>query len=171
MGIFRKRCKTFGCPNLHSNASGFCDVCQAKRASEYLHNPVKPYIRIESRPSASNRGYDHSWHKFASDFLSRNPVCVQCGKPAQCVDHKTIPAEIMMDMDGRFDLDSGKYQALCFSCNRRKAGEDRRKVEKYFADKEKLAPGGPSKTFPHQITQARPGERDIEEKFSKGGCV
>ncbi|MFW5486755.1 MAG: hypothetical protein ACOCJN_11445 [Spirochaetaceae bacterium JB067] len=130
--------------------SGFCDACQAKRSASYMHQPVQdkkgamPVLRRpEDRPSAVKRGYDHSWHKFAKKFLADHPTCAICGKPAQCVDHKTIPAEIMIDMFGRFDLNPDLYQALCFSCNRRKAVQDRDQIDQYFKDKAKLASSSP----------------------------
>ena len=87
------------------------------------------------------------------------------------MDHKEIPAEIMIDMHGKFDLDPSLYQALCFSCNRRKAVQDRDQIDRYFRDKAKLAssrtPMPPSETFTPLITPARSGVRDIEEKFSE----
>ena len=116
--------------------------------------------------------YDHSWHKFASAFLVKHTECRICGKPAQCVDHQTIPAEIMMDMSGRFDLDPSLYQPLCYSCNRRKAGQDRDLIEQYFKDKEKLSqnvtPGGGVESSTLTITSAWSGVRDIEERLSPG---
>jgi hypothetical protein len=171
MGLFKKKCKTFRCPNLHTNLGGFCDECQAKRSAAYMHSPVHSTDPTPSnRPTATQRGYDHSWHKFASDFLKANPTCALCGKSAECVDHKSVPAEIMMDMYGRFDLNPSLYQALCYSCNRRKELSDREQVAKYFADKAKLAaatPGEGSKTFPQSITPARSGFRDIYGKNSE----
>jgi hypothetical protein len=177
MGLFRKKCKTYQCPNLHTNVSGFCDACQAKRSASFMHKPVKdpqgapPILKQPDRPSAVKRGYDHSWHKFARDFLDHHPTCAICGKRSQCVDHKEIPAEIMIDMAGKFDLDPNLYQALCFSCNRRKAVQDRDQIDRYFKDKAKLAsgvaPGGGVETFPPLITPAWSGVRDIEEKFSE----
>lgn len=172
MGLFKKKCKTYHCPNLHQNKSGFCDICQATRSASYLRQPVDQTISENTqRPSASQRGYDHSWHQFARTFLESHPVCAVCGKPSQCVDHKAIPAEIMLDMYGRFDLDPSLYQALCFSCNRRKTFQDRIVVEQYFKDKaglgEKIDPGGGVKTFSTQITLARSGFRYIEENFSE----
>ncbi len=167
MGIFKKRCKTYRCQTLHMNKSGYCDACQAKRSAGYMRNPVTPKYS-EDRPSANERGYNASWHKFASKFLADHPVCEHCGKPAQCVDHKEIPAEIMMDLYGKFDLDPGLYQALCFSCNRRKEIQDRQAIKDYFKMKADLqTPGGGVKTFSNEITTARSVLRDIEEKFSK----
>lgn len=164
MGLFRKRCKTFGCPNLHTNAHGYCDGCKSSISYGYMHNPIKPVERKDDRPSASERGYDHSWHKFARTFLQSHPVCALCGSPAQCVDHKDIPAEIMMDMHGRFDLDPDQYQGLCYSCNTRKTKEDRRKIQEYFSLKSQVTPGAGSKTITQQITAAHAVSRDIDGK-------
>jgi 5-methylcytosine-specific restriction protein A len=170
MGLFKKRCKTYGCPNIHSNVNGYCDECNARRSYSYLNHPVHPAKRSpDLRPSASQRGYDASWHKFASEYLSNNPVCAICGRPAQCVDHKDVPAEVMMDMYGSFDLDPTHYQPLCFSCNQKKAAQDRQVIRQYFQDKEALAngklpgatPGGGVKTPDTSRTSARSGLRDI----------
>ena len=87
------------------------------------------------------------------------------------MDHKAIPAEIMMDMYGKFDLDPSLYQALCFSCNRRKTSQDRIQIEQYFKDKENLSqnvtPGGGVETFTPTITPAWSGVRDIDGKNSE----
>lgn len=77
-----------------------------------------------------------------------------------------------MDMSGRFDLDPSLYQPLCYSCNRRKAGQDRDLIDQYFKDKEKLSqnvtPGGGVEPFTLTITSAWSGVRDIEERLSPG---
>lgn len=165
MGLFKKRCKTHGCPNIHTNTNGYCTECNARRSYSYLNHPVHPAQRPpDLRPSASQRGYDSSWHKFASRFLASHTTCALCGRPAQCVDHKDIPAEIMMDMYGQFDLDPAHYQPLCTSCNRKKATQDRETIRRYFRDKEALDvghPGGGVKTTDASRTEARSDDRDI----------
>lgn len=91
------------------------------------------------------------------------------------VDHKEIPAEIMIDMAGKFDLDPNLYQALCFSCNRRKAVQDRDQIDRYFRDKAKLAsgvtPGGGVETFTPLLTPAWSGLRYIDEKNFRGSSL
>lgn len=127
MGSLRKKCKTFGCPNLHRNASGYCDECTAK------YNAT--HIRKDERPSSTKRGYDWTWRTYAKNFLKEHPVCEICGAPATCVDHKDMTADMMMDAYGRFDMDPSHYQALCRSCNARKGRhEDKAMRAAYQAD-------------------------------------
>ena len=127
MGSLRKKCKTYGCPNLHHNASGYCDECTAK------YNAT--HIRKDERPSAAKRGYDWTWRTYARNFLKEHPVCEICGAPATCVDHKDMTADMMMDVWGRFDMAPSHYQALCSSCNTRKGRhEDKTMREAYRAD-------------------------------------
>lgn len=133
MGLFRKRCKTSGCPNLHRNAHGYCDSCYARHHAEYRYRKTMASgTPMETRPSASDRGYGNKWRTFAKTYLQAHPVCAICGKPARVCDHKDIPAPIMMDMYGSFDLDPSHYQALCVSCNTKKAVEDKKQIEEYF---------------------------------------
>ncbi len=111
----RKRCKTVGCPNLHYNSNGYCDSCNEKWKAKH---PRASYA--DDRPSAYERGYDNRWRKFAKSYLSEHPVCAMCGAPSTCVDHKDIPADVMMRSNGRFDYDERHYQALCRECNLKK---------------------------------------------------
>lgn len=129
----KKRCKTWGCPNLHYNASGYCDECTAKWRAKH------PTPSDLERPTALERGYDGRWRKFAKDFLSRHQTCAICGAPATVVDHKEIPADVMIDAYGQFDLDEDNYQALCNRCNVVKGlTVDRQRRNKYFDDKKLL---------------------------------
>ena len=141
-----RKCKTPYCKNLHHNLSGYCDDCERKLHIEYGARQIAvsgtPMEREHSeRPSAYRRGYDAKWMRFAKEFLREHPVCAICGKPAQVVDHKDVPASVMMDMYGSFDLNPDHYQALCVSCNLKKQKEDRSKEKQYFAMKSKLTGG------------------------------
>lgn len=135
MGTLKKRCKTYGCPNLHRNRSGYCDDCEAK------YNATHPRKREANRPVAVVKEYgSYRWRKFAQDYLERHPVCAICGQPATCVDHKDMTADMMVDAYGGFDYDPAHYQALCFSCNARKGTrEDRAMRAAYEADKAVLS--------------------------------
>lgn len=152
MKMLRKRCKTVGCPNLHHNKSGYCDEC----TKEYRRK--HPDV---ARPSASRRGYDSAWRKFSKDYLSLHSVCSICGSPATCVDHKDIPASVMLDMNGgKFDYDPSHYQALCTSCNIRKGHKtDKAAKKRYEEDKSVLcamtgdARGEGLKLFPESETR------------------
>lgn len=139
MGLLKKRCKTYGCKNLHRNVSGYCDECTEKWRKAHPRKDDK-------RPSASARGYDSRWTKFAKDYLKLHPVCAICGQPATCVDHKDIPADVMLDMWGSFDYDPSHYQALCTSCNTRKGNREDKLLRQTFEDDKQslsaLAQGG-----------------------------
>lgn len=144
----KKRCKTWRCPNLHTNRSGYCDACYAKwkaKHPEILTEEQKAkrnesaHRYDERRGSASKRGYDARWTKFSKEFLKKNPTCAICGRPAQVTDHKTIPAEVMMDAWGSFDYDEKNYQPLCIRCNNRKGLTDDEKAKlEYFDMKMRL---------------------------------
>lgn len=129
MGCLKKRCKTYHCPNLHHNASGYCDECTARWRAAHPRKDDK-------RPSAYKRGYDSRWTKFAKNFLSLHPTCAICGQPATCVDHK-IPADVMLDAWGSFDYDPDHYQALCASCNARKGAHEDKTLRMAYYDSKK----------------------------------
>ena len=131
MGSLKKRCKTYGCPNLHHNASGYCDECIAK------YRAAHPHTENDEKPTAGARKAYGSWkwRKFASDFLRLHPACEICGAPAKVCDHKDMTADMMVDAYGGFDYDPSHYQALCYSCNARKGmREDREMRAAYQAD-------------------------------------
>ena len=115
MGSLKKRCKTYGCPNLHHNASGYCDECTAKYRESH------PRQESEKPTASARKAYGSwKWRKFASDFLRLHPVCEICGAPARVCDHKDMTADMMVDAYGGFDYEPSHYQALCYSCNARK---------------------------------------------------
>ncbi|MFA6778200.1 MAG: hypothetical protein WCU80_00245 [Paludibacteraceae bacterium] len=122
--MLKKSCKTWGCPNLTYNKSGWCDECEKK------HRPV--HQKPDERPTAQERGYDYRWREFSKQFLAHHPVCEMCGAPAEVTDHKDITAKVMMDLYGKFDLDESHYQALCRSCNTKKAKQDHEADAEYF---------------------------------------
>lgn len=130
MGSLRKKCKTYGCPNLHHNASGYCDECTAKYRSSH------PRTENEKPTLPARKEYrSWKWRKFAQDFLKLHPTCEICGAPATCVDHKDMTADMMVDAYGGFDYDPAHYQALCRSCNARKGmHEDRAMRAAYQKD-------------------------------------
>lgn len=131
----KKTCLSYGCTNIHTNRSGYCDACEAQRKSKWESEAHRDR-------SATKRGYDAKWAKFARAYLQEHPRCAKCGKPARVVDH-ILPARIMMDAFGQFDYDERYYQALCFRCNNLKgAYEDKEAIKEYLQDKEFLETQG-----------------------------
>ena len=118
----KKRCKQYGCPNLHTNKNGYCDECNRKWLAKHPEYQKEKAEREKerNRVPAHKRGYDARWHKFAKAFIQKHPVCAICGQPAKVGDHKDIPADVMLDALGAFDYDESHYQPLCYRCNAKK---------------------------------------------------
>lgn len=156
--MIKRRCKTFGCANLHSNKSGYCNTCTCKHAGDYT----------DTRESSNDRGYNYKWRVFSQNYLKQHPTCAICGAPATVTDHRDTPAAIMLDLYGRFDLDPLHYQALCTSCNTRKAKEDQQKVEQYFVRKELGYPRGEGQKTASPPTTAPVRPVNTHGTFHKG---
>lgn len=135
-----KRCKTPMCPHFHHNDNGYCDECNEQRTAEWKQIKARQSKAgtVDDRPSASRRGYDYRWRMFAREYLKEHTVCAICGKKATVVDHKNIPALVMLDVFGRFVLEEQYYQPLCRRCNTLKARSDKKACERYFKDQKKL---------------------------------
>jgi hypothetical protein len=138
--MIRKKCRYGGCPETTTNQSGYCDKHQAMliRDRKRIHYAHEPEARKRDERSAYKRGYDHAWTEFAKKFLEDHPTCAICGKPATVCDHKAIPAQIMMEMDGKFDLSPDLYQALCTSCNNKKRKLDQIRIKQFQSESETL---------------------------------
>lgn len=81
------------------------------------HRQLNRYPRPrDTRPNAHQRGYTRRWREYARGFLIRNPVCVDCGRKAEHVDH--IRAVTGPDDAGFWEEDN--HQALCRRCHSRK---------------------------------------------------
>lgn len=105
MGLTPKKpCKKPGCGEL--TKTGFCSK----------HTALERRYDQE-RESSAKRGYGHRWRGARLDFLSKNPLCVEClgiGRvtAASVVDH--IKAH---KGDMRLFWDQNNWQALCKSCH------------------------------------------------------
>lgn len=103
-----KPCSKAGCKE-YAIKYGYCANHQDSKS-----------ITDKARGNANERGYGHEWRKAREQFLSINPLCVQCKKinrisAAKVVDH--IKAH-----KGNKQLfwDKSNWQALCVSCHNRK---------------------------------------------------
>ena len=142
----RKKCKSWNCPNLHTNMNGYCDECnrkyRAKHPDRYNEDGSKKFdmkAYDEKRGNFRQRGYNYDWDKFRKRFLAGHPTCEICGAPAQCVDHKKATARQMMDALGEFSYLEDDYQALCYRCNIKKGQTiDKESDAEYFKMKDLL---------------------------------
>lgn len=138
--MIHKKCRMAGCGELTDDRTGYCtkhriELGNARKKNYYR---IHPEYKERERTSAAKRGYDYTWQVFAKKFLQEHPICALCGRPSTVCDHKDIPAQIMINMWGKFDLEPDLYQALCTSCNNRKRKQDRARINKYEEDKFKL---------------------------------
>jgi 5-methylcytosine-specific restriction protein A len=59
-----------------------------------------------------------AWRKYRRAFLSTNPLCVECGRIADVVDHITS-----VRLGGGF-WDVENHQAMCHQCHNSKSGRE-----------------------------------------------
>ena len=73
----------------------------------------------KERNQESNKFY-HSveWKKVRTIVLNSNPFCVECGKPADTVDHK------IAIKNGGAKLDLENLQSMCKSCHNIKENQE-----------------------------------------------
>jgi 5-methylcytosine-specific restriction protein A len=69
----------------------------------------------KQRGSTTARGYDEPWKRLRIAFLKRHPRCVECGAPANEVDHVKSVRDFPL-----LRLAWKNLQALCKPCHSRK---------------------------------------------------
>src|SRR5690606_38340289 len=79
---------------------------------------AQPRVFAKRRLSARARGYDHDWQKVRARFIRQNPICVECGRLAEHVDH------IVPISQGGARLDERNLQSLCRSCHSKKTARE-----------------------------------------------
>ena len=111
-----KPCRKPGCSRLTQDASGYCDQHQEwALAKEAAALAARRKAVDDRRGSATERGYNATWRKARATFLRRNPLCVDCGRPATVVDH-IVPHR----GDTNKFWDTENWQPLCAACHNRK---------------------------------------------------
>ncbi len=80
---------------------------------------VRHVPQAQQRQSAYRRGYTKGWDKASKEFLKRNPLCVECGKPATETDHR-IPHH----GNGTLFWDVSNWQPMCKACHSRKTATE-----------------------------------------------
>jgi len=80
---------------------------------------------MHERRHTETRYNTTQWRKYRRAFLSRNPLCVECGRVAEVVDHITP-----MRLGGDF-WSPDNHQALCAPCHNSKSGREAHKPMSY----------------------------------------
>jgi 5-methylcytosine-specific restriction protein A len=97
-------CRDHGCGALTSN--GWCPDHQKKQGA---------YDR-QQRGTSTQRGYGSAWQKYSRRYRYEHPYCEECGKIAECVDHKRP----ISGPDDPGMWDEKNHRSLCWSCHSRK---------------------------------------------------
>lgn len=101
-GRLKRECRKIGCLNLTDSADGYCDA-----------HSREVYLRYDrQRQNSNERGYNYRWSKYRRWFLTKNPLCVTCGRAATVVDH-IIPHKGNEDLFWYIN----NHQALCKRCH------------------------------------------------------
>ena len=106
----KRECREPGCRNRCEKGMSYC--------SEHTTKTEKLYEQL--RGSATQRGYNAAWYRARGQFLARNPLCAECGRPATVVDH-IVPHR------GNKQLfwDTSNWQPLCEHCHDKKTASGR----------------------------------------------
>jgi 5-methylcytosine-specific restriction protein A len=102
-----KPCSYPGCPNL--TTGGRCP----------LHR--KP----DTRPTATERGYDAEWRRLRARHLRDNPYCVECAKFGKVEKATEVDHIIPHKGDDSLRLDPDNLQSLCHYHHSQKTGRER----------------------------------------------
>lgn len=106
----KRICRGYFCGRFTTNKRGYCDACQKKKWKE------------EAAPKRERtRFYDtKEWRAVRAVVLIRNPLCVECGKAAELVDH----IKPISGADDPLALDLENLQSMCHACHNRKRGRE-----------------------------------------------
>ena len=80
---------------------------------------------MHERTHVEKRYNTTQWRQYRRTFLSRNPLCVQCGRVATVVDHITP-----VRLGGEFWAPDN-HAAMCAACHNAKSGSESKIPHKY----------------------------------------
>ncbi len=110
-------CNYSGCPKLSS--SRFCEE----------HERLSKKREDQERGPASERGYDHRWHKVSEMHLREFPLCAECERQGR-VTAATLTHHIIPIAQGGDIYDWDNLESLCELCHDVKHKNDRFKRRK-----------------------------------------
>jgi len=112
-----KICRGSGCAE-RVKVGRYCDYCRAKVRSHAA--------RLDTRPTANQRGYNYQWQGLRSRFLLENPECFACGEKATVADHRVALR------DGGENVWEN-LQSLCHTCHNIKTKAEGRRDKPWGA--------------------------------------
>jgi len=85
----------------------------------------KPRKQMNERRHKEPRYNSSTWRKYRRAFLGEHPLCVECGKVAEVVDH-IKPVRLGGDFWQPLN-----HQPLCHRCHNSKSGKESHKPQSY----------------------------------------
>lgn len=110
-------CRYPRCPHLTRDKSGYC----------FKHEHLARQYRRQAdkkRGSASARGYDRRWQKYAKAYLTEHPLCVDCLKRKRVVEATVVDHIKPHKGDMKLFWNPSNHQALCKPCHDRKTATE-----------------------------------------------
>lgn len=83
-----------------------------------MPDPTPRRKQMHERRHQEPRYNTTAWRKYRRAFLSTNPLCVECGRIADVVDHI-----LSVRLGGGF-WDVENHQAMCHQCHNSKSGRE-----------------------------------------------
>lgn len=106
-----KVCRSTGCGQVTTRPDGYCQQCTETGRNDAV---------TQRREKKTDPFYlSRAWREFSKWFRVCNPLCCECQRPAQLVDHITPISH------GGAKLDPANVQSMCTRCHNRKTGRDR----------------------------------------------
>ncbi len=98
-------------------------IYDEKRCPKCKKSNNKRYDKSKRDPALKKFYNSTKWRRISRSFLSLNPLCIMCGRPAKITDHKEEIRE------GGEKYDKENLQPMCISCHNKKTAEERAKRE------------------------------------------
>lgn len=130
--LHKKPCDEIGCPNLtyhkyceqHSNRSNRVGKvpCKYKGCSNFVTSDRQTYCDYHARIIQHPYAHLYSsvqWKELRAKQLEHEPMCCECGTPANTVDHKK-PHKGNMNLF----LDPFNLCSMCHSCHTKKTNKE-----------------------------------------------
>ena len=105
------------CPSLAEKGSSYCSI----------HKPAIRKQYDDSRGTAKERGYDHTWRRLRRIKLSNNPLCELCLSKDIVVQASQVDHIIPVSQQPELRLVYDNLQSLCETCHSKKTREENKK--------------------------------------------
>lgn len=83
------------------------------RPRQYRSAPRRPQPRTDTRPDATERGYDRRWRKARAAYLAQFPLCERCEREGRVTEAEHVHHKDGLGPTGPRGFDPTNLEALC----------------------------------------------------------